>query len=124
MVSDSIVEGIRTLVTTTPQDVSTETENVRPNPGDLDATQFIVSITPVMAIPASGVSGMDATTFFDVVPGTAVDFEVDFYNGIVPPPPVAQVYRARIVVYGNGSARLDERRVFIIVPPEAGVILI
>ena len=124
MVSDSIVEGIRTLVTTTPQDVSTETENVRPNPGDLDATQFIVSITPVMATPASGVSGMDATTFFDVVPGTAVDFEVDFYNGIVPPPPVAQVYRARIVVYGNRSARLDERRVFIIVPPEAGVILI
>ena len=53
-----------------------------------------------------------------------VEFDVDFYNGFVPPPPVAEVYRARIVVYGNRSARLDERRVFIIVPPEAGVILI
>ncbi len=124
MVSDSIIEGIRTLVTTTPQHVNTDTENVAPNPRDINATDFIVAITPTMAVPASGVSGMDDTTFFDVVPGTLVEFEVDFYNGIVPPPPVAEVYRARIVVYGNYSARLDERRVFIIVPPEAGVILI
>lgn len=124
MVSDSIVEGIRTLATTTPQDVNTDTEDVPPNPGDVNATDFILAITPVAATPAGGVSGMDDTTFFDVTPGTSVDFDVDFYNGFVPPPVVAQVYRARIVVYGNLSARLDERRVFIIVPPEAGVILI
>lgn len=124
LVSDSIIEGIRTLVTTTPQHVNTDSENVAPNPHDINATDFILAVTPTMAVPASGVSGMDDTTFFDVVPGTTVEFEVDFYNGIVPPPPVAEVYRARIVVYGNYSARLDERRVFIIVPPEAGVILI
>jgi len=124
MVDDSVIEGIRTLVTTTPQDVTTDTENVPPNPGDVNATDFIVAITPRAAVPTSGVSGMDETTFFDVTPGTFVDFDVDFYNGIVPPPAVAQVYRARIVVLGNLTARLDERRVFIIVPPEAGVILI
>jgi hypothetical protein len=123
-VSDSIIDGIRALVTTTPQDVNTDTENVAPNPGDVNATDFILSITPVAAAPMSGIRSMDATTFYDVTPGTAVDFQIDFYNGIVPPPPVAQVYRARIVVFGNYTARLDERRVFIIVPPDAGVILI
>jgi hypothetical protein len=124
MVSDSIVEGIRALVTTTPEDVNTDTENIAPNPHDVNATDFILSITPVAASPMSGIRRMDDTTFYDVTPGTAVDFEIDFYNGIVPPPPVAEVYRARIVVFGNYSARLDERRVFIIVPPENGVVLI
>jgi hypothetical protein len=41
-----------------------------------------------------------------------------------PPAATAQVFRARIVVVGNGVARLDERMVYIIVPPEGGVILI
>ncbi len=124
LVSGSIIEGIRTLVTTTPEDVSTDTENVPPNPGDVNATDFILAITPVAAVPMSGIRDMDETTFHGVTPGTAVDFEVDFHNAIVPPPPTAQVYRARIVVYGNYSARLSERRVFIIVPPEHGVVLI
>ena len=124
MVDESVVEGIRTLVTTTPQDVTTTKEDVPPNPGDVNATDFIVAITPVAAEPATGASGFDATTFFDVTPGTAVDFQVDFYNDFVPPPAVAQVFRARIVVLGNYVARLDERRVFVIVPPEGGVTLI
>ena len=128
-VSDAIVTGIQTLAGRTPQDVTTERENVPPNPGDFDATRFIVSITPVEGYGAGGVAGTgytskDLTTFYGVTPGTQVEFRVDFYNDVVPPPPTAQIYRARIVVMGNHVARLSERQVYIIVPPEGGTILI
>jgi hypothetical protein len=128
-VSDRIIDGVRTLVGSTPQDVTTVRENVPPNPGDVDATGFIVSITPVegydsAGTPGRGYTSKDATTFYGVTPGTMVDFEIDFYNEIVTPPRTAQVFRARIVVMGNGVARLSERQVYVIVPPEGGVILI
>jgi hypothetical protein len=128
-VSDAIIEGISTLVGRTPQDVSTTTEDVPPNPDGVNATGFIVSIRPVEGYDAAGTPGAgytskDDTTFYGVTPGTLVDFEVDFYNDFVPPPATAQVYRARIVVLGNGVARLSERNVYIIVPPDGAVVLI
>ena len=127
-VSDRIVDGIATLATRTPQDVSTMTENVPPNPDDFDATRFIRSIVPVEGFgpggAGTGYASKDLTTFYGVTPGTQVEFAIDFYNDLVPPPPTSQIYRARIVVVGNGVARLSERQVYIIVPPEGGVILI
>ena len=128
-VSDVIVEGVATLAGRTPQDVTTTTEDVPPNPGGVDATRFILSIRPVEGFGSGGIAGAgytskDDTTFYGVTPGTLVDFEVDFYNDSVPPPATAQVYRARIVVLGNGVARLDERQVYIIVPPEGATVLI
>jgi hypothetical protein len=60
----------------------------------------------------------DETTFYQVIPGTRVTFDVDFYNDFVPPPPTAQIYRAVIVVLGNGVAELDSREVYIVVPPD------
>ncbi len=126
-VSDAIIDGVSTLVGRTPQDVTTATEDVPPNPGGVDATAFIVSIVPLEGYgPAAGTgyASKDATTFYGVTPGTQVELTVDFYNDLVPPPATAQVYRARIVVLGNGVARLSERNVYIIVPPEGGTILI
>ena len=73
--------------------------------------------------PGQGYSSKDDRVFYGVTPGTTVEFSVDFVNEFVPPPPTAQVYQARIVVLGNWVARLDERRVFIVVPPEGGVVL-
>lgn len=128
-VSDAIIEGIATLVGRTPQDVSTATEDVPPNPDGVDATGFIVSIRPVEGygpggIPGAGYTTKDDVAFYGVTPGTFVDFEVDFHNDFVAPPPTAQVYRARIVVLGNRVARLSERNVYIVVPPEGAVVLI
>jgi hypothetical protein len=127
-VSDAIIEGITTLVGGTPQDVTTATENVAGNPGGVDARDFIVSITPVEGfrdgIAGTGYASKDTTTFYEVVPGTLVDFAVDFHNDFVPPAETAVIFRAVIVVMGNGVARLDERQVYIIVPPEGAVILI
>jgi hypothetical protein len=127
-VSSSIIDGIGTLVGGTPQDVNTRTENVPGNPGDVDATGFIKMIVPQTGCNAStGACGpmpgvtydhQDATTFYEVIPGTRVTFDVDFYNDFVPPPPTAQIFRALIVVVGNGVAELDSRQVYIVVPPD------
>jgi hypothetical protein len=131
-IDSRVVNAIGELVGGTPQDVSTRTENVMGNPDEFDATLFIKAITPVegyrdgIAGPNPGVSytRRDETTFYGVIPGTMVDFDVDFWNDVRPPAATAQVFQARIVVVGNGVARLDERRVFIVVPPDGGEIII
>jgi hypothetical protein len=130
--SDQIIRGITALVGGTPQNVSTSTENVDGNPDDVDATLFIKAITPIEGYrdgipgPNAGISyrSHDDTTFYEVIPGTLVDFEVEFWNDFREPARTAQIFQARIVVLGNGVARLDERRVYVVVPPTGGTILI
>ena len=133
MIRMEVINAVAELVGGTPQDVSTTTENVAGNPDDFNATLFIKSIVPFEGYGADGVPGArpgisyaskDTTTFYQVIPGTQVEFTVDFWNDVRPPADVAQVFQARIIVVGNGVARLDERKVYIIVPPEGGTILI
>jgi len=128
MLTTGVVDAVASLVGGTPQDVSTRTENVAGNPDGFDATTFIKSITPVEGyrdgIPGTGYDSYDETTFYGVIPGTLVDFEIDFWNDVRPPAPTAELFQARIVVVGNGVADLDSRNVYIIVPPEGGTILI
>ena len=126
---DTVVAAITELVGGTPQDVNTRTENVPGNPDEFDATAFILSITPVEGygpggIPGAGYESKDATTFYTVTPGTAVDFEVDFHNAVRPGAERAQIFRARIVVVGNRVADLDTRDVYIVVPPGDGSVIL
>ncbi len=124
----TIVTAVTELVGGTPEDVSTRTENVPGNPDNFDATLFIKSIVPYEGYTASGATGgydsKDTTTFYGVIPGTTVEFTIDFWNDVRPPADVAQIFLARIIVVGNGVADLDSRNVYIVVPPEGGVILI
>jgi hypothetical protein len=131
--STAVVDAVRELVGGTPQDVNTTTENVEGvNPDNFDARQFIQSITPVEgyrdgipgAMPGVSYASKDETTFYQVIPGTQVEFSVDFWNDVRRPADVAQVFQARIIVMGNNVARLDERKVYIVVPPEGTIILI
>ena len=126
--SNSIVEGIATLTGGTPEDVTTRTENVAGNPDDFDATMFIKSITPVEGyregVAGAGYTSKDDHAFYGVIPGTIVEFAIDFYNDVRMPATTAQIFKARIIVVGNGVADLDSRNVYIIVPPEGGTILI
>jgi hypothetical protein len=132
MITSEVVRAIAELVGGTPQDVSTTTENVPGNPDDFDARRFIKSIRPregyrdgrMGPMPGFTYERRDDTTFYQVIPGTLVEFDIDFWNDVRPPADVAQVFQARIIVLGNRVARLDERRVFIVVPPEGGTILI
>lgn len=127
-VADTIVAAVSELVTGTPQDVSTRTENVAGNPSDFNATLFIKAIVPDEGfrdgVPGTGYDSKDDTTFYGVIPGTLVDFGIDFYNDVREPAATAEIFQARIIVVGNGVADLDSRNVYIIVPPEGGTVLI
>ena len=122
--SSVIVDAVEELVAATPQDVDTRRENVPGNPDEFDATRFIKSITPASADPTDGISGMNDTTFLGVIPGTDVTFAIDFYNDVRPPASTAQIFKAKIIVVGNGVTDLDERNVYIVVPPEGEIVLI
>jgi hypothetical protein len=121
-VSTGIVSTIATLASATPQDVNAvgQDETGDPPGAEYDATVFIKDITPVSGFPAppEGYTHMDETYFYGVVPGTDVTFRIDFYNNTVPPLDSAQVFKAWIVVLGNSVARLDQRKVVIIVPTD------
>lgn len=124
----AVVSAVSELVGGTPQDVDTRTENVPGNPDDFDATGFIQAIVPFEGyLPSGGTGGYaskDMTTFYAVIPGTTVEFTIDFHNDVRPPADVAQIFEARIIVVGNGVTDLDSRNVYIVVPPEGSVILI
>ncbi|MEM9067310.1 MAG: hypothetical protein AAGE52_02350 [Myxococcota bacterium] len=127
-VTNSILDAIGTLTGGVAQDVSTRTQNVPGNPDEFDATTFIKAITPVEGfregVPGTGYDSFDDTTFYNVIPGTIVEFSVEFLNDVRPPAETAQIFRARIVVVGNGVTDLDSREVYIIVPPDGATILI
>ncbi len=125
--TEAVVEGVTRLVHEAPQDVSTRTENVEGNPDDFDATLFIKSIRPREGYgpaPGTGYVRFDEEVFYGVVPGTTVEFDVSFENDDRHPPAAAEIHRATIIVVGNGVADLDRRRVYVIVPPFDGPILI
>lgn len=129
----NLVNAVREIATETPQTITTEVLDgddypVQPTP--VDARSFIKSITPDSLVDGSTLihcpdaARCNERAFFDVVPGTNVTFNVHFYNDFVPPASSAQVFRATIVVIGNGVARLDAHEVVIVVPAGSTPILI
>lgn len=123
-ISDSIIEGIKTLAEFTPQDVTTVRQNVSGNPGEYDATSFITSVLPSAVTPAEGYSSLEGETARGVIPGSEVTFDVTFQNVVRAPSDAAEVFKAKIVVMGNGVAELDSRNVYIIVPPVGSTIIL
>ncbi len=126
--SSTVVDAVAQLVGGTPQDVNTRTENVPGNPDEFDATLFIKAIVPYEGyrdgIPGTGFDSKDATTFYGVIPGTQVEFNIDFWNDVRPPAATAQIFKAKIIVVGNGVADLDARNVYIVVPPDGDFVFI
>lgn len=130
--ADRIVTGITSLVGRTPQDVGGLARNIPGNPDDFDATLFVKAITPLEgyngsargAMPGVTYESHDDVTFYGVIPGTSLDFEIDFYNDVRPPASTAQVFKCNILVIGNGVATLDTHTAYIIVPTEGGIVLL
>jgi hypothetical protein len=131
---DSIIEAIRTLAEETPQNISAvahDGDDHPPDVGPVDARLFIKEITParllergVPTVTCPTMSRCDDAIFYAVAPGDVVEFRLRFQNDVVPPRGTAQVFRARIVVMGNGVAELDDRDVVIVVPAGSAPILI
>ncbi len=120
-----IIEAVRILAEETPQDISATSVDGEDFPaeiGPVDATRFIKNITPARIVaggiptecPSSGLC--DDRLFYSVTPGATVEFRVRFLNDFQPPRPFSQVFRAEILVLGNGVAELDSRDVVIVVP--------
>ncbi|MFO8072839.1 MAG: hypothetical protein R6V85_13280 [Polyangia bacterium] len=121
--SGAVVDAVLDLTANIQLDVTTEPESIE-NPHQVDTTGFIKAIVPTAAAPPENVNSMDQTTFYGVVPGTMVTFNVDFYNDIFEPEePEATLFEALINVVGEGTD-LDSREVYIIVPGKDAEVVI
>ncbi|MFT5355873.1 MAG: hypothetical protein ACI9KE_003093 [Polyangiales bacterium] len=83
-----------------------------------DETNFVVAVTANGWGPGSCAS-IVGSTFVQCLPGTDVDFTVDFRNDVVAGGPVAQVFDFTIEILGDSSFVIDTVPVRILVPPAA-----
>ena len=113
----AVVEAIEDLSTQVARDVTTTVEEAPIVDDGIDAADFITSVVPVSANPDAGVESFDETTFYGVQAGTLLTFSVTFFNDFVPHEYDPQVFTARIIVLGDNTVRLDDRRVIILIPP-------
>ena len=130
---NALVEAVRVLANETPENISTTTrdgEDFPAPPAPVDARLFIKAITPSQHFDRGALTLCpsdplcDAYGFAGVRPGATVSFNVHFYNDFQRPTASAQIFRATIVVLGNGVAELDSREVIIVVPAGSTPILI
>lgn len=127
-VGAGMVDGVSLLASYSPFDVTTAVDGVgtdvdgNPLPAGTTTADFIVAVTPLShgPVPLPGVPPpvLTPTTFEGVIPDTDVTFTIEAYNDFVPQIPVPQIFEATIRVLADGCSDLDERTVFILVPPE------
>ncbi|MDI7269300.1 MAG: hypothetical protein QME96_15025, partial [Myxococcota bacterium] len=132
LLGDTVVDAVATLATRVQYDVDTHVVDHPDGYADIpevDARCFVHErvpqpgwIPPAGLTPEEAVSRIDATTFYDVMPGTRITFLVTFRNHVDDDTACyegdvrARVFRATIVVRGDHVTDLDEREVIIIVP--------
>ena len=84
---------------------------------------FIQAVTPFAhgVVPLPGVPDptLTPTTFENVIPDTDVIFTVTAFNDFVEQGPSPRLFTANIQVLADDCGDLDDRDVFILVPPEA-----
>jgi hypothetical protein len=113
-----VVEAVETLADAVRFDVEAVAVDV---PGDdLDAMDFVVSIAPLRAEPASGVETVTSTAFEGVEPGTHLFFLLNLHNDSVVPGPRPLLVPLRIVFRGDGRSPIGERIVDLLIPAKDG----
>ncbi len=110
--TSAIVNAVRDLANYSRMDVSARAVG--------DTSGFTQSITAVSwgAGSCTGISG--GTVFTQCLPGTNVNFNVQFRNTTVMPTMTAQVFTFFIEIVGDGSIVLSRIPVRIVVPPLVG----
>lgn len=106
-------------------------EQGEPLPAGNTTADFLEEVAALDANPPAGMTppeiqdrdqdGVD-DTFAQTTPGTEVRFQVTAYNDFVAPTSEVQLFVARIQVLGDEVTVLDERNVYIVVPPEIPVV--
>jgi hypothetical protein len=85
-------------------------------------------VTPLDSTPAVSAPGgptainLTKGAFMNVQPGTTLRFVVTAYNDFVPATTEPQFFKANIGVMGDGAALLDQRDVYILVPPGGDIL--
>lgn len=130
--TNAVADAIRRLALETPTDITTRIDDGEDYPesaGPVDANVFVNGVVPTHAydgigseIPAD-VLQRDDRVFFQVTPGTQVEFRIDFQNDEVSARGTSQVFRAKLIVLGNYVAALDEREIVIVVPAGSGPLI-
>ena len=113
----SVIEGVRTLIEEAPMDIDVFLEDGAGD--DFDATRFVTAIEAVRAEPPGGAMRR-ADRFDGVHPGTRVVFRIHLKNDLVSPTEEDQSFTFRIVLRGDGIARLKETIFEVVVPGRAG----
>ena len=126
-VDSSIVEGLDMLTRYAPFDVlrtiegEIESSDGIPLEEGLSTAGFLKAVVPnsfgEVPLPSAPEPTMHDEHFAGVVPGTAVTFQIQAQNDIIPATKVPQVFRARIEISAGRCADLDARDVLIMVPP-------
>ena len=124
---DAVADAVEVLTSFTPLDIGATPVD---DPSDLvDAVAaFVQHIEANPNADAPCVNGLTVAdtnadtindTFIDVIPGTIVCFDVvPKMNITVEPTEEPQMFKATIVVTGDGVTTLDTREIFFLVPPE------
>lgn len=91
-------------------------------PAGTSTADFIQTVTPFDhgPVPLPGVPDptLTPTTFEDVIPDTDVIFSVVAYNDFVEQTSQPRLFTANIQILADDCGELDDRDVFILVPPE------
>ena len=92
-------------------------------PAGTTTADFIQAVTPfdhgVVPLPGVPDPTLTPTTFENVIPDTDVIFTVTAFNDFVEQGPDPRLFTANIGILADDCGELDDRDVFILVPPEA-----
>jgi len=92
-----------------------------PLPAGTTTADFIKAVTPLdhgpVPLPGAPEPTLGETSFENVIPNTDVIFEVRAFNDFVEQGDAPRVFEATIRVLADDCGDLDERTVFILVPP-------
>lgn len=127
-VDTSFSSAIQLLAAYGQFDVSSETNGVATDvdgvalPMGNTTADFIKAVTPFShgVVPLPGVPDptITPTQFLDVIPDTDVTFTIEAYNDFIMQGTEPRLFTATIRILADDCGDLDEREVFILVPPE------
>jgi hypothetical protein len=118
-IGDEIVSAVQFVASEVPLDVDAVAEDL---PGDdIDARDVLRGVRAVSADPAANVERIEEDTFFGVIPGTALTFELIVDASELASSPERRVFPARIIFRASGRSRLEVREIDIVVPGDDGV---
>lgn len=108
--------GVTSLVTGVDVDIDGQ-----PLPPGTSTADFIRAVTPFdhgpLPLPGAPEPTLGPTAFENVIPNTDVIFEIRAFNDFVEQTDQPRVFEANIEVLADDCGELDERAVFILVPP-------